>query len=161
MVQNIIEWLSGIPNELVVFIISILPVLELRGGLVAASILGVDFLVAFPLCIIGNILPIPFILIFYNRVMMYLKRTKLFSKFTTKLEERIKKNTKKIENAKFVALMLFVGIPLPGTGGWTGAMVAAFLQMRAKKSFPAIALGIIIAAVIMSVLAYFIPGLFW
>lgn len=161
MVQNIIEWLSGIPNELVVFIISILPVLELRGGLVAASILGVDFLVAFPLCIIGNILPIPFILVFYNRVMMYLKRTKLFSKFTIKLEERIKKNTKKIENAKFVALMLFVGIPLPGTGGWTGAMVAAFLQMRAKKSFPAIALGIIIAAVIMSVLAYFIPGLFW
>ena len=160
MVESLIEWLKDIPEELVIFLISMLPILELRGGLIAASLLGVEWAVAFPICIIGNALPIPFVLFFFNKIIAWLKTTKLFGKFATKMEDRAKQKGKKIESAKFLGLMLFVGIPLPGTGGWTGAAAAALLNMRVKKSAPPIFLGILLAGVIMSVLAYFVPGLF-
>ena len=160
MVEQIITWFSGIPNELTIFIISMLPILELRGGLVAAAILKVDWVVAFPICIIGNMLPIPFVLFFFNKIIDWLKKTKLFGKFAVKMENRVKKKSGKINNAKFWGLLIFVGLPLPGTGGWTGAMAASFLNMRVKKSAPPIILGIILAGIIMSVLTYFIPGLF-
>lgn len=160
MVENLIEWFKGIPEELVIFLISMFPIVELRGGLIAASLLGVKWVIAFPICIIGNIVPIPFVLFFFNKIITWLKKTKLFGKLAAKIEERAKSKSAKIEGAKFLGLMLFVGIPLPGTGGWTGAMAAALLNMRVKKSAPAILLGIILAGVIMSVLAYFIPGLF-
>lgn len=160
MVENIIAWLQGWPEELVVFLISMLPILELRGGLIAAALLGVEWSVAFPICLLGNILPIPFVLFFFNKIIAWLKKTKLFGKLAEKIESRAKKKSAKLEGAKFLGLLLFVGIPLPGTGGWTGAMAAALLEMRVKKSAPAILLGIILAGIIMSVLAYFIPGLF-
>ncbi len=160
MVENVIEWFKGIPEELIVFIISMMPILELRGGLVAASLLGIDWIVAFPICIIGNILPIPFVLFFFNKIIAWLKKTKLFGKLAEKLESRAREKSAKLEGAKFWGLLIFVGVPLPGTGGWTGAMAAALLEMRVKKSAPTILLGILLAGVIMSVLAYFIPGLF-
>ena len=160
MVENLIEWFKGIPEELIIFIISMLPIVELRGGLIAASLLGVKWAVAFPICILGNILPIPFVLFFFNKIIEWLKKTKLFGKFAAKMEKRAKQKSKKIDGAKFLGLMIFVGIPLPGTGGWTGAMAAALLNMRVKKSAPAILLGIILAGIIMSTVAYFIPGLF-
>lgn len=160
IINTIIEWFKGWPEEIVVFFISMLPVLELRGGLIAAAIYKMDWLIAFPICILGNIAPIPFILFFYNKVMDWLKGTKLLGKLARKLEERVKRKSAKIDGAKFLGLLIFVGIPLPGTGGWTGAMAAALLNMRVKKSTPPIILGIILAGTIMSVLTYFIPGLF-
>ena len=134
MVEQIITWFSGIPNELTIFIISMLPILELRGGLVAAAILKVDWVVAFPICIIGNMLPIPFVLFFFNKIIDWLKKTKLFGKFAVKMENRVKKKSGKISNAKFWGLLIFVGLPLPGTGGWTGAMAASFLNMSLQLS---------------------------
>ena len=96
IINTIIEWFKGWPKEIVVFIISMLPVLELRGGLIAAAIYQMDWLIAFPICILGNIAPIPFILFFYNKVMDWLKSTKLLGKLAKKLEDRVKKKSKKL-----------------------------------------------------------------
>ena len=160
MVENIIEWMQGIPKELIVLLISMLPILELRGGLIAASLLGIDWVIAFPLCVLGNVIPIPFILIFFNKIIEALKKTKHLGKIAQKLENKAISGSKELENYKSLGLMLFVGVPLPGTGGWTGAMVAAALRMKIRKSSVLIFLGILMAGIIMSVLAYFIPNLF-
>ncbi|MBQ0110527.1 MAG: small multi-drug export protein [Oscillospiraceae bacterium] len=151
---------SGIPEELIVFIISLMPILEIRGGLIAAALLDVRLLVAFPICIIGNILPIPFILLFIKKILRLFKKSKLLSPIAVKIEEKAEKQSKKVKRGKEIGLLLFVGVPLPGTGGWTGALVADFLGLRVKHSFIIISLGVVLAGIIMAVLTYFIPGLF-
>jgi uncharacterized membrane protein len=149
-----------IPNELIVFIVSLLPVLELRGGLIAAKLLGVNLVPAFVICYLGNILPIPFILIFIRSIFNFLRNKKGFSKLIKKLEERSLRQSEKVKRWRDFGLVVFVAIPLPGTGGWTGALIAALLEMPVKKSFPLVALGVLIAGLIMSVVAYIIPGAF-
>lgn len=151
---------NRIPNELIIFIISLLPVLELRGGLIAAKLLGVNFARAFVICYIGNIVPIPFILLFIRKIFQFLRDKPLFSKIIEKLEIRSMRNSEKVKRWRDWGLLLFVAIPLPGTGGWTGALIAALTDMRIKKSFPIISLGVLIAGIIMSVFAYLVPSLF-
>lgn len=151
---------NRIPNELIIFIISLLPVLELRGGLIAAKLLGVNFARAFVICYIGNIVPIPFILLFIRKIFQFLRDKPLFSKIIEKLEIRSIRNSEKVKRWRDWGLLLFVAIPLPGTGGWTGALIAALTDMRIKKSFPIISLGVLIAGIIMSVFAYLVPSLF-
>ena len=112
LIQSIISALGGVPAEIVVFIISLCPILELRGGLIAASILHVDMWKAIPICIIGNILPIPFILLFIEKIFELLKNTR-FVKMINKLEEKAEKGAQKIMKHKKWGLLLFVGIPLP------------------------------------------------
>ncbi|MBQ6708767.1 MAG: small multi-drug export protein [Clostridia bacterium] len=159
------EWLISslggvVPEEVIIFIISLFPILELRGGLIAAKLLGVKFIPAFIICFIGNMLPIPFILLFIRQVFQWLKKIKGVNKLIEKLEVRTMRKSKTIEKYREWGLLLFVGIPLPGTGGWTGALLAALMDLRMKKAFPIIALGVFIAGVIMSVLTYLVPGLF-
>ena len=149
-----------IPNELIIFLISLLPVLELRGGMIAAKLLQVDFLRAFVICYIGNILPIPFILLFIRKIFQFLRDKKGFSKLIEKLEIRSMRKSEKVKRWRDWGLLLFVAIPLPGTGGWTGALIAALTDIRIKRSFPIIAVGILIAGVIMSVLTYLLPSVF-
>ena len=158
LVNWFIDTLGGISGEWVAFIISMVPILELRGGLLAASLLGVDILTAVPLCILGNILPIPFILWFITPIFHWLKKTKLFRPLVEKLEARALGKKDKIEKGYFWGLALFVGIPLPGTGAWTGALLAALLDIPKKKSIPAILLGILIATVIMALVSYGLLG---
>ena len=160
MAEQLAEFLKDkIPAELAIFVISLLPILELRGGMVAAAVLGVDFWLAFPICVIGNLLPIPFELIFIRRILSWLKKTKLFSKMAIKLEEKAQKkaNDKAILKYKHWGLFLFVAIPLPGTGAWTGGLVADILDLRIKKALPLITLGVITAGIIMAIIAYVIP----
>ena len=152
IIQNIVSALGGIPAELVVFIISLCPILELRGGLIAASILNVDMWRAIPICIIGNILPIPFILLFIEKIFDLLKNTRLV-KMINKLEEKAEKGAAKIMKHKKWGLFLFVGIPLPGTGAWTGTLAASILDMDFKKTVTAVICGIALAAVIVSVVS--------
>ncbi len=147
-----------IPDELIIFLISLLPVLELRGGLIAASLLKVDILPAFIICFIGNILPIPFILLFIRKIFQYLKTKKGFSKIIEKLEIRSMRQSEKIKRWRDLGLMIFVAIPLPGTGGWTGALIAALLDMRIKRSFPLIVAGVFIAGLIMTLFSYGVLG---
>ena len=148
-----------IPAELTVFAISLLPVLELRGGLIAASLLGLPLWKAFIICYIANLLPIPFIILFIKKIFEFLRRFKGFDKFISKLEAKTEKNRDKVLKYKQWGLLVFVAIPLPGTGGWTGALFAALLDIDIKKSFPIIALGVLIAGVIMAVISYGIPAL--
>ncbi|NLO46453.1 MAG: small multi-drug export protein [Clostridiales bacterium] len=151
---------KGISKEIVIFLISLMPVFELRGGLIAASFLDVDFVKAFFICLLGNIIPIPFILIFIRKIFQFLRDKRGFKKIIEKLEVRSMRKSDKVKRWRDWGLLLFVAIPLPGTGGWTGALIAALLDMRIRKSLPIISLGVLLAGIIMSVLTYFIPALF-
>ncbi len=143
-----------IPPELTVFVISLMPILELRGGMIAARLLGVPFVKAFLICFAGNMLPIPFILLFIKKIFAWLRKFKFFEKIILKLEAKTEKNKEKVLRYKSWGLLLFVAIPLPGTGGWTGSLMAALLDIDTKRSLPIIALGVLIAGIIMSLLTY-------
>ena len=145
------------PAELVCFIVSLFPILECRGGLIVAKLLGVNLLTALPICIIGNILPVPFILLLLNKIFQFFKRTK-HHKLVDKIEAHAMKKSESLSRGEFLGLLLFVGIPLPGTGAWTGSMIAALLGMDRKRSSVAIGLGVLLAAFITSVIFYGLLG---
>lgn len=161
MMQFFQDFLSP---KMVVFFISLLPILELRGGLIAASLLGIPWYEAAPLAIIGNMLPIPFIIFFIERVLHYLSEHGPIKNIAKKMIDKGVKGgqvmMEKYPTRTQLGLFLFVAIPLPGTGAWTGALIAALLGISPKKSFLPIFLGILTACVIMLVLAYMLPGAF-
>lgn len=147
-----------ISKELIIFIISMIPILELRGGLLAAFMLKVPITTAIPICIVGNIIPVPFILLFIKKIFSLLRDVPGIGKLIVKLENRATKKSEGIKKGEFIGLMLFVGIPLPGTGAWTGSLIAALLEMDFKKAILATFLGIIMATVIVSILSYGLLG---
>lgn len=155
-----VELFSGkIPEELIIFIVSLLPVLELRGGLIAAKLLGVNLLKAFVICFLGNVAPIPFILLFIRYIFNFLRRFKFFAKIIDGLERRTRAKGEKVKKYQEWGLMIFVAIPLPGTGAWTGALLADLFDIRIKKAFPIICLGVLIAGIIMAIVSYGLLGL--
>lgn len=160
LVQAVIDALSGsFGKEAIVFIISMIPILELRGALlVAGPILGVPVAKAIPLCVLGNIIPVPFILLLITPIFSWLKGTKTFKPMVTRLENKAMSKSDKIEKYEFWGLVLFVGIPLPGTGAWTGSLIAALLGIKFKKAFPAVIIGICMATVIMWFISYVLLG---
>ena len=149
--------LAGLPDELVCFIISMVPIIELRGGLIIAAIKGIPLFRAIGVCIAGNIIPVPFILLLITPIFTWLKKTKLFKPMVEKLETKSMGKSDKIKKYEFVGLMLFVGIPLPGTGAWTGSLIASLLNIKFKKAFPAVVLGLFMATTIMCIISYGIP----
>lgn len=164
MTETITDYLVGlfqgtIPKELIIFIISMFPVLELRGGMIAAKLLDVELLKAFVICYLGNILPIPFILLFIRRIFQFLKKFPKIGTLIEKLEVRSMRKSEKVQRWRNLGLLTFVAIPLPGTGGWTGALIAALLDIRIRTSFPVIAIGVLIANLIMSIFSYGLLGL--
>lgn len=161
----LVQWFTAnlsefISKEAVIFIISMVPILELRGGLLAASpaLLNVPIMQAIPICIIGNILPIPVILLLIRKILDWMKLVKVFRPIALWLENKAMSKKDQIEKYGFWGLVLFVGIPLPGTGAWTGSLIAALLRVRFKTAFAAILIGIVIATVIMSILSYGVLG---
>ena len=159
LAKNLVGLFGGLTSlafgkELIVFIISMLPILELRGGLIAASLLDMNPVTSFIVCFLGNIIPIPFILWFITPLFNKMKKTKLFSGLATKLENKAMSKKEQIEKYEFWGLLLFVGIPLPGTGAWTGCLIAALLDMNKKKSFLAATLGVVMAGIIMMILSF-------
>ena len=161
--EVLVQWFTDnlsqfISAEMVIFIISMVPILELRGGLLAASLLKIPAATAIPICIIGNIIPIPFILLFIRQIFKLMKKTKIFHGLIEKLENRAMGKSDQIKKYEFWGLMLFVGIPLPGTGAWTGSLIAALLGMKFKKAFPAVIVGICMATVIMWFISYVLLG---
>ena len=165
LTENLTDYLVSVfsgtlPKELIIFIISLFPILEVRGGMIAAKLLGVSLGKAFAICYLGNIIPIPFILLFIRRILEFFKKYRLTSGLAEKLEARSAKKSDKVIKYKWLGLLLFVAIPLPGTGGWTGALVAALMDLRIKHSFPIIALGVLIADFIMAVISYGLLGIF-
>ena len=141
-------------KELIIFIISMIPILELWGGLIAATLLGLKGLPSFIICFIGNIIPIPLILWFITPLFDKMKKTKKLSGLVDKMERKAMSKKEQIEKLQYVGLMLFIGIPLPGTGAWTGCLIAALLNMDKKKAMGAAVLGVIMAGIIMMILSY-------
>lgn len=154
LVEGLTELLGGLGKEVIIFIISMLPILELRGGLIASALLGVDFLPGYLCSIIGNVLPIPIVLLFLEKIFDLLKNIKFTKNFVNKIESKIMSKKGQIEKYGYWGLFLFVGIPLPGTGAWTGSALAVLLHLNKKKSFVCILLGVILASIIMSILSY-------
>ena len=148
-----------IPHEVIIFMISMLPVLELRGGILAASLLHVDWGKAFFICAVGTLLPIPFILLFIKQIFKWLSNTRLV-KLVHRLEKKAADKSEKINRYKSMGLFVFVAVPLPGTGAWTGALAASFLEMPFKQAMASIALGTITADIIMCLLSYGLLGVF-
>lgn len=163
VVQAIVSALSEkIHYTLIVALVSMIPLLELRGSILAAgimqgiqnNILNVQFFPTFIAAVIGNMIPIPFIFLFIEKIFEWLKTTKHFHKIPDKLEEKAMKKSEQIEKYGYLGLLLFVAIPLPGTGAWTGSLIAVLLGMKPKKSLLFIFMGVVIAGLIMSLVSF-------
>ena len=145
-------------HYLIIFLVSMVPIIELRGAMVYAVGYGLPYLPALLVCVLGNMLPVPFIYFFARKVLMWGADKKYIGKlFTFFLEKGERAGQKLVKTAGrgglFVALMLFVGIPLPGTGAWTGVLGASFLNMGFKSTVLSVCLGVVLAGVIMAVVS--------
>jgi uncharacterized membrane protein len=147
-------------NHLWVFFISMLPIVELRVGIPTGAFLGLPLWSNYLVSIIGNFLPVPFILLFIRKILAWMKTTKRLAKIALWLEEKAQKKSDQVMRYASLGLFLFVAIPLPGTGAWTGALIASLLDMRMKYALPAIFLGVLAAGAIMSLASYGIVGIF-
>ena len=131
-----------------------LPIIECRGGMIIAKSFQINFFKAFALCYIGNMIPMPFILLLIKKIFAFMKEHNILTGFIAKLEGKTDKNREKVLRYKQWGLLAFIAIPLPGTGGWTGSLFAALLDIDFKKALPIVALGVFIADLIMSVVTY-------
>ncbi len=163
MVEGLVSWFVGLfsglealpfGKELIVFIISLMPILEMRGGLLAASLIGLDPIRSYFVAVIGNFLPVPFILWFINSVLDFMRNSKHFHKIAKWLDKKVDKHKGQIEKYGFWGLVLFVGIPLPGTGAWTGCLIAAVLEMDRKKCLLAAIVGLLLCSIIMMLISF-------
>ena len=143
-------------EELCVLFCSMIPIIELRGAIPMAALFGLPWWQAFLISVAGNLLPVPFILLFIRAILGWMSRcrVKFFNKVANWLFAKAEKNRGKIEKYAFWGLTLFVGIPLPGTGAWTGSLVAAVIDMKFWKAMLSAVVGVLIAAVIMTLISY-------
>ena len=154
LVELIVETFSGkVSKEIIVFVVSMIPILELRGSILAAGFLKMEFFSTFIIAVLGNMLPIPFILVFIDKIFDWLKKTPM-KNMVEKLENKALSKSDQIRKYGKFGLFLFVAIPLPGTGAWTGALAATLLRMKKRDSLPAIFFGVVTAGLIMSLLAF-------
>jgi len=145
---------SGFPPELVIVIIAALPIIELRGAVpFGINLLGMPWYTVLPLAILGNMLPVPFILLFIQAAVRILGRLSVFEKFFTWLFERTRRQSAVIEKYKRIGLVLFVAVPLPVTGAWTGSLAAVLLGLDRRRACVAIFIGVLIAGVIVTTLS--------
>lgn len=148
-------WNSLFGKLLQTFLISMVPVIELRGAIPYGVARGLEFWQAIPVAIVGNLVPVPFIIVFIRKIFAWLRtKSAWLNGLVTKLENRALSKTDTVKKYAFWGLFLFVAIPLPGTGAWTGALIAAMLEMRVKEAFPAIAFGVLTAGAIITFLTY-------
>lgn len=157
LVGSIIETMEGggVSPQIITVFISMIPLLELRGSIViAGGILKLPFIQTFIAAVIGNMIPIPFILLFIKKIFDWMKKVECLKKIPTKIEEKAMKKSEQIEKYGYLGLCLFVAIPLPGTGAWTGSLLAVLFGLKPSKSLFVVFLGVIIAGFIMSVLSF-------
>ena len=147
--------------RIITFLMAMVPVVELRGAIPYGVIAGLSVPEAFVLAVLGNLAPIPFLVVFTRKVFEWLRtKSEGLDRMVRKLEAKADKNKEIVEKYEFFGLMLLVAIPLPGTGAWTGALVAAMMNMRLKRAMPAITVGVIVAAIIVTTLTYGAGALF-
>lgn len=153
-------WGTTAGSILMTLLISMVPVLEQRAAIPAGVIAGLDIPVVVTVAIIGNLIPIPFIIVFIRKIFKWMQtKSEKLAALVKRLEDKADRKKDKVLKYEFWGLMFFVAIPLPGTGAWTGALIAAMLDMQLKRAFPAIAAGVVIAAVIVTVATYGVAAL--
>ncbi len=148
----------NIKNIVYVFLCSMVPIIELRGAIPMGAAFNLPFYINYIICVIGNILPVPFILLFIRHILHWMKKIPKLDKIAIWIENKAEKNKAKVLKYATFGLYVFVALPLPGTGAWTGALVAAMLDMRFKKAIPAILFGVMTAGVIMTLASYGVLG---
>lgn len=151
---------------ILVFFVSMVPIIELRGAIPIAESLGLNIFLYYPIAILGNMLPVPIIYLFARKVLEWGKNKKIIGKFFTWCLEKGEKGGEKLKQTAgnsgiFWALLIFVGIPLPGTGAWTGTLASSFLKIDFKTSVLAITLGVLLAGLIMSLGSKIVVALGW
>lgn len=135
-------------------VIAMAPIVELRGAIPYGLAQGLPFWPVFLAALLGNLIPVPFIILFIRRIFIYLRKSPSLGSFIEALERKAHLKGHRVNRYKTLGLFILVAIPLPGTGAWTGALVAAFLDIRLRNSFPAIALGVLAAGLIVSAISY-------
>ena len=172
ILEKIGEFLASLPRELYVFIISLLPLIELRGAIPVGAAIGLEWYLNLPLAVVGNLLPVPFILLFITKIFDWMAKFKIFRPIIEWLRKKADKHSTKVlgdDNAKaadtrrmspgiFIGLMTFVALPIPGTGAWSGALVASLFNLPKKQSMLAITIGVLICGVIMTLASYGVLG---
>lgn len=146
--------MSTFQAVLTTFFLSMVPVLELRGAIPLGVAGGLSPLAALAVAVAGNLVPIPFLILFTRRVFLWLSRIPKIGPLITRLESRAQRKSSLVQKYAWLGLCILVAIPLPGTGAWTGALVAAFMDMRLKRAMPPIILGVVIAGLIMTSISY-------
>ena len=158
-----ISWITGtvFGKFISTFFISMLPIVELRAGLPYGIALGLDYPLALVAAVVGNMIPVPFIIIYIRKIFIVLrKHMPMLDSFITKLENKAHLKSDTVRKYGSIGLFLFVAIPLPGTGAWTGALIAAIMDMRLKNSVPCIFLGVLTAAAIMTAITFGVIHIF-
>ncbi len=153
-------WGTTAGNLIMTFLISMVPVLELRAAIPLGVINGLDIWAALIVAIIGNLVPVPFIIIFIRKIFKWMQsKSERLARLVKKFEDKANARKDKVLKYEFWGLMVLVAVPLPGTGAWTGALVAAMLDMQLKRAFPAIFVGVIVAGIIVTTATYGVTAL--
>ncbi len=153
-------WGTTIGNIVMTFLIAMVPVLELRAAIPAGVIAGLPIPLALIVSVIGNLVPIPFIILFIRKIFKWMQsKSERLARIVKHFEDKAESKKEQVLKYQFWGLMIFVAIPLPGTGAWTGALIAAMLDMQLKRAFPSIAMGVLTAACIVTILTYGVSSL--
>lgn len=161
--MEFLEWLRETELGAMVstILVSMVPVLELRGGIPWGVAHGLSHFAAFVCAVIGNMIPLPFIVVYIRRIFKWMRRhLPQLDHMVDRLEAKAHLKGRKVTKYRYLGLMIFVAIPLPGTGGWTGALVAAFLDMRLQKAIPSIFAGVLIAGFLITGITYGFTSIF-
>lgn len=161
--MDLMQWLTTDLNGefILTLLVSMIPVVELRGGIPFGVAAGLPVGAAYLAAVIGNLIPVPFIVVYIRRIFMFMRQhMPRLNSVVDKMEQKAHLKSAAVLKYQYLGLAIFVAIPLPGTGAWTGALVAAFLDMRLKKALPSIAGGVLSAGLIISILSYGVKSLF-
>ena len=161
--MDILQWLNDTLAGEFCFtvLVSMIPVIELRGGIPFGVTVGLPVWLAYLAAVIGNMLPVPFIVVYIRRIFRWMRRhLPRLNRLVSKLEEKAHLKGQKVTKYKYLGLAIFVAIPLPGTGAWTGALAAAFLDMPLRKALPSIFAGVLAAGMAISILTFGVASLF-
>ena len=161
--MDLMQWLTTDLNGefILTLLVSMIPVVELRGGIPFGVAAGLPVWAAYLAAVIGNLIPVPFIVVYIRRIFMFMRQhMPRLNSVVDKMEQKAHLKSAAVLKYQYLGLAIFVATPLPGTGAWTGALVAAFLDMRLKKAMPSIAGGVLSAGLIISILSYGVKSLF-
>ena len=158
--ESLFTWLGAAGKETALFLVSMLPLIELRGAVPIGIAAGMPWTEVLPICILGNLLPIPFVLLFGVRLLDWMETLRPFAGFAARYKKKLLSKSAQVTKYARIGLFLFVAIPLPGTGAWSGAVIATLLKMPPRKAFLSIVLGVLTAGLLMTVGTHSIRGVF-